>query len=795
MVISGLQWQAAFDTIGDAVCLLDMQGKMLWSNASMKRLMGRESPDAGEAGCREVLFGERGRMEEGLRGGSFVLAHGDRRFNVVVVPALDANGDLAGAIHIMSDITEYRQSEEIPDERMRLVTLSADVGLALTHGGALQEMLQECAKLLVKHLDAAFARIWTFADAEDFLILQASAGIYTHFDGPHGRISFSSPLKVSTIARDRQPLLTNAVIGDPRIPEQEWAKREGMVAFAGYPLVAEDHLVGVIAMFARKELDVFVLKALGAIADEITLAIVHKRADEALRESEKKFRSLIETAANPIICISPEHLILEFNPEAEGLHGVSRKDVLGKSYPELFLPEQARGKFVSDIAGILAGKPARGVESVIGRHDLNKRIITWSANRMLDANNRIIGVIAIGQDVTHEKQLETQLHQSQKLDALGTLAGGIAHDFNNILGVIMGYIDLTRLSMTGPEQARGDLDVALKACHRAKDLVLQILSFSRKSDREKKPIQAGPIIKEALQMLRASLPSTISIKQEIVSGRVILANPTEIHQVLMNLCTNSAHAIGEKIGVLEVSLTDVDLAGSVPHVNLPPGPYVRLAVGDTGCGMDNQTIERIFDPFFTTKAIGEGTGLGLSVVHGIAAGCRGAVAVDSTPGKGSTFSVYFPQIEEIAKSDPEVSPVLPKGKERILLVDDEKDLVDVGAKMLGRLGYKVVAHTSGIEALEAFRVHPEDFDLAIVDQTMPRMTGIELAVRLMSARPEFPVILCTGFGEVVKRPEYKQSGIKACLLKPVLVAEIAAAIRQVLDSHPANDIKERHHIE
>jgi len=794
MNISVQQWQAAFDAVNDAVCLLDLQGKVFWSNAAMKRLVEKQPDDPVAGYCRQLLHEGAGRaegcpfarMEESRRRETAVIAFGDRCFKVVVIPLLDEKADLGGAVHIMTDVTESRRSEEILDERMRLASLAADVGLALTRGGTLKRMLQQCSGLLVQHLDAAFARIWTIDGTGDFLILQASAGMYTHLDGPHGRIPISSPFKVPTIARDRRPLLTNTVVGDPHISEQEWAKREKMVAFAGYPLIVDGPLVGVMGMFARRTLNEFVLKALGAVADEIALAIEHKHYEEALKASEERFRSLIETAASVILCLSPDHVILELNPEAASLHGMTRDEALGKDYFELFLPESVKERVAAELEKVLAGEATRGFESMVRSRDGRMHILTWSANRLLDTQGRPTGIIAIGQDVTHEKQLETQLRQAQKLEAIGTLAGGIAHDFNNILGIIMGYTELAMFSIPKEDQTWSNLEDVLGASRRARDLIAQILAFSRKSEQERRPTQIGLIVKEALKMLRASLPATIEIKQAIGSKQIALADPTQVHQVLMNLCTNAAYAMREQGGILDVSLEDVDpdanfMAG---HPDLQPGPYLRLSVKDTGTGMDPALRERIFDPYFTTKPKGEGTGLGLAVVHGIVKGYGGTITVDSMPDKGSIFHVYFPRLEKSVSSATAGTDAaaLLTGKERILFVDDEDGLCKTMKGMLERLGYHVTAKTSPREALEAFREKPEDFDLVITDLTMPHMTGVQMAREMLSVRPSLPVILCSGFSEMMVSESVKSVGIRESLPKPLVMADLSRAIRRALDN-------------
>ena len=384
-----------------------------------------------------------------------------------------------------------------------------------------------------------------------------------------------------------------------------------------------------------------------------------------------------------------------------------------------------------------------------------------------------------------KEQLGEQLRHAQTLEAIGTLAGGIAHDFNNILGVILGYTELAMLELPREDDPlRHNLSEVMRAGKRARDLVDQILVFSRKTKQERKPIQMAPVVKEALRMLRSSLPSTIEIRQNIdTEPATLVSDPTEIHRVLMNLCTNAAHAMRDEIGVLEVSLTDVeiDAQAAAMYPDLSPGPYQRLTVSDTGHGVDSEIVERIFDPFFTTKKVGEGTGMGLAVVHGIVKSHNGAITVQSELGKGTTFNAFFPTFESGVTKEPELTAALQLGDERILFVDDELALVDTGRQILESLGYEVVARTSSIEALGVFQVQPDKFDLIITDMTMPNMTGVDLAKEVMRIRPGIPVILCTGFSEAITEDKAKAAGIRQLVMKPVIRQEIATAIRKALD--------------
>ncbi|NOQ46562.1 MAG: response regulator [Desulfobulbaceae bacterium] len=390
-----------------------------------------------------------------------------------------------------------------------------------------------------------------------------------------------------------------------------------------------------------------------------------------------------------------------------------------------------------------------------------------------------------------EKEIEkrtAELNQAQKLEAIGTLAGGIAHDFNNILGAIIGYAELSELVAGDNERLRDFLQQIKKAGNRASSLVHQILTFSRKSTTGHQSIHISPIVKEALKLLRASLPATIDIQQQIANGpEKIKADPTEIHQILINLCTNSFHAMKDEKGTLEVRLApvvvDAEMAASSP--DLQPDKYLQLTVGDSGCGMDETVLARIFDPFFTTKKQGKGTGLGLSVVHGIVQQNDGTILVRSRPGQGTTVDIYFPVTSEETTVEKTSTAPPPEGHERILLIDDEASLTELGKRMLSHLGYTVTTCNNSLEALERFRLEPDMYDLVITDQSMPNLPGSELIEQLRAIRPDLPVILCTGYSSILSEEKIQEIGVNEFMLKPLSMQNLAEKVRSALSSGDA----------
>ena len=421
----------------------------------------------------------------------------------------------------------------------------------------------------------------------------------------------------------------------------------------------------------------------------------------------------------------------------------------------------------------------------------DKKIIKSIAEVMRDESGAPIKVMGLIQDITQQKKaekammnLERQLRQSHKMESIGTLAGGIAHDFNNMLGIILGNTELAMDNVPKWNPARENLDEVRKACMRAKDVVRQILAFSRKSETEQKPFNIGLVVAESLKLLRASIPTSIHIRQDIAADPAeILGDPTQIHQVMINLCTNAAHSMENDGGVFEVTLanTEIDEDTASRYPELHPGSHVQLVVSDTGDGISPEAIDRIFDPYFTTKDVGKGTGLGLSVVHGIVNSHHGGISVASTPGKGTTFTLLFPALQGETMDEPKVFQKLPTGKERILFVDDEDVMAKLNQQRLERLGYTVMAKTDPSEALRFFRSHPDQIDLVITDMTMPHITGDKLAQEILKIRSDMPVILCTRYSNRISEASVLALGIRKYIEKPIEIETLARSVREVLD--------------
>jgi PAS domain S-box-containing protein len=512
-----------------------------------------------------------------------------------------------------------------------------------------------------------------------------------------------------------------------------------------------------------------------------------KQVEDSLREREALLRTVFETLPVGVWITDKQGRIIRGNPAGQQIWAGARYvgiDQFGE-YKGWWLDTGKRIEPEEWAAAraVLKGETSINEEIEIECFDGSHKIILNSAVPIRDERQEILGAFIVNQDITERKRAEKTLRQVQKMEALGTLAGGIAHDFNNILMPIVINTELAILDTPENSPISNYLKLVQEAANRGKDLIKQIITFSRQKEQVKAPIEIGPVIEEVLKFLGASIPKNVEIREHIkVPTGMVVADPTQIHQVLMNICSNSSYAMREKGGILDVSLTPVEVDAEMVsrHLDLKPGPYLRLTVTDTGEGMDKEIMERIFDPFFTTKKPGEGTGMGLAVVHGIVKNHGGAITVYSEVGKGSTFNVFLPVIKEKLETEITPSETITMGRERILLIDDEEIQIRSVQPMLERLGYKVIGKTDALEALGVFKEQPDGFDLVITDQTMPNLTGRQLAEELLRIRPDIPIILCTGFSEVIHEEEAKAMGIREFIMKPFSMNEMAGIIRKSL---------------
>jgi PAS domain S-box-containing protein len=700
-------------------------------------------------------------------------------------------------ISILRDITDrkgreeaLRQSEQRANaQRQALVHLTLEVD---TVKGTLKQALESMVQTMSTTLDVARASVWFLSPDESEL---RCLTLYESDKQKHRSGDVLATSKFPSyfeVIRTENRIYASDAQNDPRTKELTGFYLDPLkvTSLLDAGIFTNGKLVGVVSFehigprrtwFSDEEAFVSTVVALVA---QWLVSSERKRAEEGRKASEENYQILFDEMLsgfthNEIICDAHGRPVdsryLAINPAFERITGFKTKDVRGKRLFEVF--PDLESDWIEPFGRVaLTGQPEHFEKeaSALG--------IWFDVMVFCPAPNQYACTFI---DITDRKKLESQLIQSQKMEAIGTLSGGIAHDFNNILAAMMGYTELAMDDVPDGSPVSEDLKEVLKAGYRAKDLVRQILSFSRASKQEEVPLEVSLVLKEALKLLRPAIPTTIGIREELKDFEdKVLADPIQIHQVIMNLCTNAYQAMEEEGGVLEISLAtiEIDDEESNSYPDLESGKYQRLTVADTGVGMDRNTLDRVFEPFFTTKKVDQGTGMGLSVVHGIVKAHGGTVTAYSEPGKGSTFNVYLPvyQGKEIAGEGPEeAQPV--GGDERILLVDDEEALAAAGKAKLQRLGYQVTATTSSVKALEYFKKHPNAFDLIITDYTMPEMIGTTLSQEILAIRPDMPIIIATGFSMQLTPEKANSLGIKRMVMKPLVGDRFARVVREVLD--------------
>jgi len=513
---------------------------------------------------------------------------------------------------------------------------------------------------------------------------------------------------------------------------------------------------------------------------------------ERLRLSEKKFRNLYESILDVSYQADAKGALKEISPSVEKMTGYKCEEMIGTQVSDYYVNSEKRDLFLKEIAekGFV-----ENFQIPMKKKDGGMIWASTNAVAHFDENHNITEIQGIVRDISRLKnaqeekeRLERNLRQSQKMEALGTLAGGIAHDFNNILGAILGYTELASETAGENAEEKEYLQAVLVATERARNLIQQILTFSRNVKSEKRPVSLGKIINEALILLRQTIPSSVHIETDLdMNAGLTLADENQIHQVVLNLGTNAFHSLNEESGTIWIKLYSQLIEEETPeeYPALPLGSYICLEIIDNGRGIEKEHIERIFEPFFTTKEKGKGTGLGLAVVHGIIKDHGGHIFVDSIPGKGTRMRVMLPAAVEYEKNE-DTDETLPdsqtlQGHERILVVDDEKPLADLVKRMLQSMGYQVYATVSALEALEEFRKDPMAFDLLLTDQTMPQMTGWDLANEILKLRPHMPVIIATGYSSILNEKEAKNIGVQKVMVKPLSKQTLVKMVRGVLD--------------
>ena len=903
------RYRSLVDNIDFGINLIDKDFTVIATNAAFEKLLKKPTSDIVGKKCFQefekrqevckhcpgvlaMATGQTHQVEtKGIRddGSSFIA-------RVLAYPLIQPDGTISGFNEVVEDITERKQAEII-------MIAQRDLSFALTEGKTLQDALHICLENAITLTEFDAGAIFDIDSVTGHSRLACIIG----FSDSHTKLA-----KQDRFSQLRHELMVQGIpyyIEAEEIttlPFREALLEESIKSIAFIPIKMEAQIIGglIVASHVADRIAPYVRNALVAIASQIGIAISKAKSDEALRESERKFRDLaekspvgifliqdhvhkyvntafakiigyqaeeivdrmgtadivcsedlpllaegarqyengelqyrgeqyrfktknneirivetfssrtvyqgrpaiigtlldvtdrqkseeelrrlsiaIEQAAEEIIITDPNWIIQYVNPAFENITGYSRAEAIGKT-PSFLRSGAHKPEFYKDLnETINAGKIWRG--RIINKRKDGKLIHEDTTISPLIASvGKLMGYVTLKRDVTETVGLEAHLRQAQKMEAIGTLAGGIAHDFNNILAAMMGYAELSKIK-TKDREIYPYLDQILKACQRSRDLVEQILAFSRQREQEMKPVVVIPIVKEAMKLLRSSIPSTIEIRQHYDAKQdTIFADPTQVHQILMNLCTNAVHAMRNKEGLLEVSIGQKEIGTA--DLSYEPdfteeGAYLTIIVRDTGVGIDPAIKDKIFDPFFTTKGTGEGTGLGLSVVYGIVKNLGGAISVASEIGRGTIFTIYLPLIHVHEKLAEKETLSIPEGEGRVLYVDDEESIASLGKDMLSSLGYDVTVHLSSLGAMKAFRANPDQFDLVITDMTMPGMTGANMAREMLKIRPGIPIILTTGFSERINEDEAKKIGIREFLMKPVSLPVLAAAVKRIMD--------------
>ncbi len=603
-----------------------------------------------------------------------------------------------------------------------------------------------------------------------------------------------------TTIRTGQTVIVQNITSNPKFrPWREMALDHGFNSAISLPLHNGSKIYGALVILAA-EADSFDLEEasqLEELTDDLAnrIRVLHSEAAQRkVKEEQLLLAKVIHQAAEGVLTYDQEARVQYLNPAWEGICGVSARDVLNNSLHDLLCCRRNE-EFYRAVRNVIETGEASTGQYLNQREDGSRYRIEANISPVIAEYSDVVRYVAVIRDVTYESQLEDQLRTAQKMEAIATLAGGIAHDFNNILAAILTNTELVLDDFPLDDPLREHLEVVYQAGARGKSLVKQIVTISRQNVQERKPVCVEFIVDECLKLLRATLPATIEIRKDIVADlNPVSADPTQLHQVILNICTNAADAMEEHGGVLEVRLEEVTVASRYDdiHASLHPGSYLKLSIKDNGHGMPREILERIFDPFFTTKGHGKGTGLGLSVAHGIIKNHGGLLNVESIPGKGTEFHIYLPKIycvEEQPTSNEEL--LVATGRERILFVDDEPALVFSGQKMLEKLGYEVVTGTDSRTALQLFIEQPASFDLVITDQTMPHMTGEMLARELLKVRSDVPIILCSGNvlndSSGVSMAKARAIGIQEFMNKPYERSEMSRLVRRMLDNRPGGD--------
>ncbi|MBN2083139.1 PAS domain-containing protein [bacterium] len=793
--LSENEWRfhTMIEEMSECVILTNAQSEIIFANQATERLAGCPRGELLGRQIYELIpedkHGELQRHRESLLTGQNTvhdmeirtLSGEKRRLHVWTSPRFDSQGEWIGSFTLAQDTTEEHRALEI---QAMLLSISEATSLS----DSLEELIQ-----IIHH------SLGSLIDATNFFVAlyDPESEIYTFPYYIDERDQEFEPQRMPRSLTEYVRKTGQAVLADEA--KQAEMYEEGLIDFygptspvwLGVPLRTARGILGVVAVqdyykeYAYTEAD---LRLLSFVSGYIALAIERKRAEEILRESEEKYRKLVNEMAEGMSIANAQGVFEYVNPALEEIFGVEPGGLYGRRILDFVTPDQY--SIYETQISMRRQRMSSAYEMQITRPDGNKRDILVSATPRLSANGRYIGTASLVQNITERKaaereqeRLRMQMLQAQKMESLGRLAGGIAHDFNNILLAVLGNIELSRVELPKDSPIQRNLDEVVMAVGRAKELVQQVLTLSRQREPRRQPVELHKVINEVLRLIRAGMPSTVEIRHiNLTSSDVVMADPAQLHQVLMNLCTNANQAMEDRGGLLEVVLSETELRRGqlLEYPNQKPGPYLVMSVSDTGCGIPAEIVSKIFEPFFTTKKIGIGTGLGLAVVQGIITNHAGAIVVESEVGQGTTFRLFLPKADQQIIAETKQNDDVVTGSGKVLFVDDDDAPLRVGQRMLRHMGFETVATGSSEEALRIFTDSPYDFSAIITDLTMPGITGLELIEAARAIRPEIPCVLCTGFDPHVDVDRANNLHISELIAKPYGMSELGSALRRAL---------------
>lgn len=791
-------FQKLIEAMSVCVVLTDQDGQIIFANRAAERLAGCEAGglqgrSTGEflPESQQQLIKSQTELQQQGHSGSYELQvqtpdHGLRTMMVSSNPRYDQQGEFCGAFFVAQDVTESKRSDQVQAALLSIAT-------ATGQSGSLEELLGKIHAELSKLISISNFYIALYDERGD----QYFFPFHVDERDEDFRTQAMPRSLTDYVRRTGQPLLADEDM-QRRLVEQGEIDMVGPTCsvWLGVPLKTPRGVLGVVVVqdyHEAKAYDESDLQLLSFVSGYLALEIERKQAESILQVSEERYRHLVESMTEGICSLNSDGVFEFANPSLERIFGVGPGGLLGRRFDDFVTADQDH---IAEEQLVLRRQGRSSTfELQITRPDGEKRDLLVSSTPRVSEEGAVLDSATLVQDITMQKtaeqeqeRLRQQMLVAQKMESLGRLAGGISHDFNNILLAILGNIELARVELPPASPIQRNLQEVVSAVSRAKELVQQVLTLSRRSEPRQQPVFLNEIVDEVIRLIRAGIPPTIEIRHlNNTASDVILADPAQIHQLLMNLCTNAAQAMEGGGGLLEIQVDEEP----VPMRALREYPlansrnFLALRVSDTGVGIPRENMPMIFEPFFTTKRVGIGTGLGLAVVRGIVTSHNGAIVVDSQAGQGTVFTVYLPKAKDVELPPAKRSEQPQSGSGRVLFVDDDEAPLNVGRRMLIHLGYETVATDSSVEALRLFKAAPQEFSAVITDLTMPAMNGLELAEAIHAIRGDIPILLCTGFDPRLDAEYSRERGIRECISKPFGLKDLGDALARVLNEDQA----------